>query len=52
MAEQKMIQGTLTQPTGGVSVQVSEETAKLLGSDFEPTKGAAKKATSSSSSKS
>lgn len=49
-AEQKMVQGTLTQPTGGVLVQVSEETAAQLGSDFEPTKAAAKKTSSSSKS--
>lgn len=42
MADQTMVvQGTLLQPTGRVSVQVSEEMAELLGSDFEPAKGAA-----------
>ena len=46
MADPKVVRGTLA----GVTVQVSEDTADLLGSAFEPEKTTAKKASSSKSS--
>jgi len=48
MAEPKLIRGTLA----GVTVQVDQQTAERLGSDFQPeSKGAAKKAAPKSNSK-
>ena len=46
MAETKTVRGTVA----GVTVSVSEETADLLGSSFEPEKTTAKKTASSKSS--
>ena len=46
MAEPKVVRGTL----GGVTVQVSEEVANLLGGAFEPEKTPAKKTAASSKS--
>ena len=46
MADPKVVRGTLD----GVTVQVTEETAELLGSAFEQEKTTAKKASSSKSS--
>jgi len=40
----KAVRGTL----GGVTVQVTEETAALLGGDFQPEKAPAKKAAAKS----
>lgn len=48
MAEQKTVQGTYN----GVSVQVSQETAELLGSDFEPASSSSSSKSTSTSSKS
>ena len=44
--EPQLVRGTI----GGVTVQVSEETAEALGSDFEQEKATARKAASSSKS--